>query len=105
MSMAQLNNTFIEKLKREFDNTHFSSRDFTYSYPTNGKVLIVITFKYDDRFTFKISEEEEYEIVTQTSAIALAMGGTSERKNKSIVSYVIYSPGEYKKQIRLRSTT
>ena len=95
--MAQLNDTFIEKLKGEFDSTRFSSKDFTYSYPTSGKVFVVIKFKYDDSYTFKISEEEEYEIVTQKGALALAMGGTSERKNKSISNYVTYSPGEYKK--------
>lgn len=94
--MAQLNNTFIEKLEREFDSTRFSSKDFTYSYPTNGKVFVVIQFKYDDSYIFRISEEEEYEIVTQKDAYSLAMGGASERKNKSIVNYVTYSPGEYK---------
>jgi ATP-dependent Lon protease len=95
--MAQLNKTFIEKLKSEFESTRFSSNDFTYIYPTSGKILLVMTFKYDDEFTFQISEEEEYELVTQKGAYTLAMGGTSERKNKSIENYVTYSPGEYKK--------
>ena len=96
--MSQLNNTFIENLKREFDNTRFSSKDFSYNYPASGTVLVAISFKYDETYVFKISEEEEYEIITQKDTLALAMGGSSEKKNKSVATYVTYSPGQYKKK-------
>ncbi|MCR9105426.1 MAG: hypothetical protein NXI15_09060 [Gammaproteobacteria bacterium] len=95
--MAQLNKTFIEELKQGFGSTHFSANDFTFTFPPKGKILCRLNFKYDESFEFTITEEEVYDLITQRNALTAVMGGSTERKDKSIAVYVIHSPGQYKK--------
>ncbi len=94
--MARLNKSFIDNLKTEFEITRFSASDFDFSFPSSGSALVTITFKYDDSFSFKLSEEIEYDIITEKDRITLGIG-TREQKNKRTVEYAAYSPGKYKK--------
>jgi hypothetical protein len=100
-NMPQVNSTYIETLKDAFKHTRFSYKDFTFNFPDSGKVLTHIEFKHQKNLTFQITEEVEVETITERDKFASVIGGTSERKNKSIVNYAIFSPGQYKKTDKL----
>jgi len=95
--MSRLNASFITQLKNAINTSNFSAKDFIVNDYSSGKTLINIQFKYNEKFDFEITEEEEIEIVTEKSPFASSLRGSSERKNKSTVNYVVFSPGEYKK--------
>ncbi|MCP4985434.1 MAG: hypothetical protein GY928_04975 [Colwellia sp.] len=94
--MSRLNASFMDIIKRALNGTRFSAKDFIFEDSSSHKTLIGIQFKYDKSFNFEITEEEEIETITEKGPFASAALGTSERKNKSVMNYVVYSPGEYK---------
>ena len=97
--MPRVNATFIEKLKSEFKHTRFSEKDFNFNYPDNGKTFVLIQFKYNSDYKFQITEEEEVKTVTEKSHFSF--GSTTERKNRTVSCYAIYSPGEHKETEKL----
>ncbi|MEY8213667.1 MAG: hypothetical protein RPR97_04185 [Colwellia sp.] len=99
--MSRLNASFIDVLKRALNGTRFSAKDFIFGDSSNRRALIGIQFKYDNSFNFEITEEEEIETITEKPPFAGSALGTSERKNKSVANYVVYSPGEYKRSDKI----
>jgi hypothetical protein len=99
--MSRLNASFIDALKRALNGTRFSAKDFIFEDSSSSRTLIGIRFKYDKSFNFEITEEEEVETITEKGPFSNASSGTSERKNKSVMNYVVYSPGEYKRSDKI----
>lgn len=93
----RLNKSFTDEITDGFGDTRFSAKDFSFTYPTSGRILLTIQFKHQDGFSLKLTKEEEYDVVTQRDGLSALMGGASERKSKYTVYYIEMTPGEYEK--------
>ena len=94
--MSRLNKSYISSIKDKLYATRFSPYDFDFSEPAKGDSLLIIQFKYNSDYIFHITEETEYDKITQKGVVAIAFG-ESERTNTKIVNYARYNPGEFKK--------
>ena len=99
--MTKLNTSFVNSLKSALNDTRFSAKDFVFQDSASSSKLIDIAFKYNNEYSFSITEETETEIVTEKKSFAVAALGTTERKNTSLVNYIYYSPGKYKKKDKI----
>ncbi|MTT53683.1 hypothetical protein F1529_14450 [Alcanivorax sp. VBW004] len=90
--MPELNSSFLKEIVSALNSTRFSEGDFDLGDEEYGE-LLRIEFKYDDRYSFVLKEEEVTEEVTTGMSFSL----TSESYSKSVTKLFTYeSPGEYK---------
>ena len=90
--MPELNSSFMKEIVSALNATRFSDSDFDLNGDEYGE-LLRIQFKYDDRYTFILKEEEVSEEVTDAQTYSLR----SKTYSKNVVRRFSYeSPGEYK---------
>jgi len=95
--VPELNTSFMKDIVSALDSTRFSASDFDLNEDEYGELLRV-QFKYDDRFTFILKEEEVSEEVTD----GRTYGMSSKTYSKTVVKKFTYeSPGEYKSQDKI----
>jgi|CEGF01.1.fsa_nt_gi hypothetical protein len=91
--MSELNPTFMDELKKAISSTRFSIDDFTYDGDEAGELLRIV-FKYDNEYSFVLSEEGVIEEDPN-----LFGTGTISKTVTRLFSYE--SPGRYKKSSKI----